>query len=94
MIVALVRFTSQHNIARATQNLYRGQGIALFVSASFMLATVARSPSAEDGVQLISASLSCGDFYRDALGEIAQIHTFTDTNNTLKVNDGCKLRAS
>src|SRR6266481_5111828 len=38
---------------------------------------VARSPSAEDGVQLISASLSCGDFYRDALGEIAQIHTFT-----------------
>ncbi len=43
MIVALVRFTSQHNMARATQNLYRGQGIALFVSASFMLATVISS---------------------------------------------------
>jgi hypothetical protein len=54
---------------------------------------VASSPSEGDGVQLSSAALSCGDFYRDALGEPPQKLTFTGANNTVKVNDRCKLKA-
>ena len=54
---------------------------------------VARAPAVQDGAELISATLSCGDFYRDALGEAPQEHSFTAASNSVQVNAGCKLTA-
>jgi len=62
-------------------------------SAIALIIHVARSPSDGDHAQLILANLSCGDYYRDALGEPPQEHSFTDANNTVKVNDDCRLKA-
>jgi hypothetical protein len=93
-----VHLTARYDVTETTNpnfkfSVSRGASVALLEPdrSLALIIHVARVPSVEDGVELMSATLSCGDFYRDALGEAPQEHSFTAANNSVQVNAGCKL---
>jgi hypothetical protein len=95
-----VHLTAQYDITETTNpnfnfTVTREATVALLEpdKSLALIIHVARVPSVEDGVELVSATLSCGDFYRDALGEAPLEHSFTAANNSVQVKAGCKLTA-
>ncbi len=93
-----VQFKARYNVRETTNPNYefsvtRDANLAVLEADKGLavIIHVGRSPSDGDGVELETVSLTCGNFYADALGEEPRTHTFTAANSTVQISGDCKM---